>query len=72
MEEKRLYQWVSIQDRHPPENGYYFWKAKRCGGYDEFYIEDKENDTHGFLLGNVAYNHISSEYFEWLEETKTP
>lgn len=70
-EKQRLYRWVSVEDRYPPEQGYYFWKAKRnSGGYDEFYPDDKDNETHGFLLGDVAYNHISSEYFEWLEEVE--
>ena len=68
MAEQRLYRWVSIQERYPPENGYYHWKAKRCGGFDEYYPEDKGNDTHGFLLGDVAHNHIGEDYFEWLEE----
>lgn len=55
--------WVSVLERLPEKNGYYFVRGKRCGFYIDF---DVETQSFNFPE-NVAHNHISDEYLEWLE-----
>jgi hypothetical protein len=65
--------WISIKDRKPTESGnQYHWRGKRCGGYSYFADDGNNLDTHGFELGDVAVNHTTEEYFEWLDESVHP
>ena len=77
-EEKKIKfpRWVSINDREPPINGFYYWKGKgNYGGYDYYYCEvegeiegEGKSRGHFEFSNSVPVNKVDREYLLWLDE----
>jgi len=57
--------WISIKERKPNKDGFYYWKGKGtycgCDWYD---LNDGEFDFNS----EVARNKVDEEYLYWLDE----
>jgi len=56
--------WISAMERLPEKSNYYHVKGKRCGFFVYF---DAEKNQFEFPE-DVAVNHITENFLEWLEE----
>lgn len=61
---KVIPKWVSVMDRLPEEEGYYFVKGKKYGGCVYFALAKKGFDIPTF----VNEDDVSDEHLYWLEE----
>jgi hypothetical protein len=59
--------WVSVQDRKPENDGYYFWKGKGHYGGKSYF--DCGENAFNFPL-SVPANKVDPEYLEWLDESE--
>lgn len=57
-------EWVKYTNEKPTESGDYFCKGKRGKAVLYYNYRNKEWEL-GF---NVAHNHFSDDYIEWLKE----